>query len=106
MAGVLAEQALSRSTLEEAYAHCRRIALGHYENFPVVSWLLPRDLRRHVYAIYAYCRGVDDLGDEADGDRLALLDAWEAELRRAYGGSPQDACFVALADTISRFDIP
>jgi squalene synthase HpnC len=106
MAGVLAEQTLSRPTLEEAYAHCRRIALGHYENFPVVSWLLPRDLRPHMHAIYAYCRGVDDLGDEAEGDRLALLDDWEAELRRCYDGLPVDPRFVALADTIGRFDIP
>ena len=106
MAGVLAEQTLSRPTLEEAYAHCRRIALGHYENFPVVSWLLPRELRPHIYAVYAYCRGVDDLGDEAEGDRLALLDNWETELRRCYNGTASDPRFVALADTIGRFDIP
>lgn len=61
-------------TAEEAYAHCRKIALGHYENFGVVSWLLPRDLRPHMYALCAYCRGVDALGDEAEGGRLALLD--------------------------------
>ena len=103
---MLAEQALPAQTLAQAYAHCRRIALGHYENFPVVSWLLPRELRPHIFAIYAYCRGVDDLGDEAEGDRLALLDEWEAELLRCYNGSPSDARFVALADTIRRFDIP
>jgi squalene synthase HpnC len=103
---LLAEQTPPAPTLAHAYAHCRRIALGHYENFPVVSWLLPRELRPHIFAIYAYCRGVDDLGDEAEGDRLALLDEWEAELRRCYNGSPSDARFVALADTIRRFDIP
>lgn len=93
-------------TLDEAYAHCRRIALGHYENFPVVSWLLPRGLRPHMYAVYAYCRGVDDLGDEAEGDRLALLSEWETELRRCYDGDASDPRFVALGDTIRRFDIP
>jgi squalene synthase HpnC len=103
---VLAQQTLSQPTLEEAYAHCRRIALGHYENFPVVSWLLPRDLRPHIFALCAYCRGVDDLGDEAEGDRLALLDEWEAELQRCYAGAPRDTRFVALDDTIARFDIP
>ena len=103
---MLAEQAPPAQTLAQAYAHCRRIALGHYENFPVVSWLLPRELRPHIFALYAYCRGVDDLGDEAEGDRLALLDEWEAELRRCYDGSPSDVRFVALADTIRRFDIP
>lgn len=102
---MLAEKTAPATTLAEAYAHCRRIALGHYENFPVVSWLLPRELRDPMYAVYAYCRGVDDLGDEAEGDRLSLLDQWEAELRRCYDGSPSDPRFVALADTIRRFDI-
>jgi squalene synthase HpnC len=103
---VLAEQIYSSPSLEQAYAHCRRIALGHYENFPVASWLLPRELRPHIYAIYAYCRGVDDIGDEAEGDRLALLDEWEAELRRAYDACPSDIRFVALAETVRRIDIP
>lgn len=93
-------------SLAEAYALCRRVALGHRENFPVVSWLVPRRLRDPMYAVYAYCRSVDDLGDEAPGDRLALLDECEAELRRCYDGTPTDARFVALADTVRRFDIP
>lgn len=103
---MLAQQTAPPPTLDDAYKHCRRIALGRYENFPVASWLLPRPLRRHVYAVYAYCRGVDDLGDEAEGDRLALLDDWERELRAAYDGSPSDPRFVALANTIREFDIP
>jgi squalene synthase HpnC len=103
---LLAGQALPPQTLAQAYSHCRRIALGHYENFPVVSWLLPRELRPHIFAVYAYCRGVDELGDEAEGDRMALLNEWELELRRCYNGSPSDARFVALSDTIRRFDIP
>jgi squalene synthase HpnC len=103
---LLAENTRTAPTLADAYEHCRRIALGHYENFPVVSWLLPRELRPHVFALYAYCRGVDDLGDESEGDRLALLDEWEAELRCAFNRTPSDPRFVALADTIRRFDLP
>jgi len=103
---MLARKTVPATTLAEAYAHCRRIALGHYENFPVVSWLLPRERRSAMYAVYAYCRGVDDLGDEAAGDRLALLDEWEQELGRCFDGAPSDLRFVALADTIRRFDIP
>jgi squalene synthase HpnC len=63
-------------------------------------------LRRHIYAVYAYCRGVDDLGDEAEGDRAALLDEWERDLRSCYDDSPSDIRFVALQHTIRRFDIP
>ena len=103
---MLAENTRPAPTLADAYEHCRRIALGHYENFPVVSWLLPQDLRPHVFALYAYCRGVDDLGDESMGDRLILLEEWEAELHRAYDGTSTDPRFIALADTIQRFDLP
>lgn len=103
---MLAQDTAPLPSLDAAYAHCRSIALGRYENFPVVSWLLPRSLRQHMYAVYAYCRGVDDIGDEAAGDRLALLDAWERELRAAYDGQPHDARFVALQDTVRRFNIP
>ncbi len=103
---MLAEQLAGRPTREEAFAYCRRLALGHYENFSVVSWLLPGQLRSHMYAVYAYCRGVDDLGDEAEGDRLVLLDEWEQELWRCYEGTATDIRFIALEETVQRFDIP
>ncbi len=95
-----------RQEVAWAFAYCRKVALRHYENFTVVSWLLPRRLRPHMYAVYAYCRGVDDLGDEAEGDRLALLDGWEEELWRAYEGRARHPVFVALQETIAQFGIP
>lgn len=103
---MLTERVTRQSGLADAYAFCRRAALGRRENFTLASWLLPRPLRRHMYAVYAYCRGVDDLGDEAEGDRLALLDEWERELRACYGGRPSDIRFVALQHTIQKFHIP
>ena len=53
--------------VDEAYARCAELAKSHYENFTVGSWLLPKEKRRHIYAIYAFCRTVDDLGDEHQG---------------------------------------
>lgn len=103
---MIAEGPARSYSLAEAFAYCRRLATSHYENFTVASWLLPRALRPHMYAVYAYCRGVDDLGDEAEGDRLALLDDWEGELRRCYDGSSRHPTFVALRETVRRFDIP
>jgi squalene synthase HpnC len=94
------------ATLEEAYALCLRLARSHYENFTVASWLLPRDKVRHVAALYAFCRTVDDLGDEAEGDRLALLEAWEEDLRRCYTGTPHHPYLQALQATIHTFQIP
>jgi squalene synthase HpnC len=89
-----------------AYAWCRRYTLAHEENFTVVSWLLPKPLRPHFYAVYAFCRWTDDLGDEAAGDRLALLDAWEAELRACYEGKRSRPLFIALGRTVETCAIP
>ncbi len=93
-------------TLRDAYRWCERYARRHDENFTVVSLFLPRRLRRHFFAVYAFCRYTDDLGDEAEGDRLALLDAWEQELREALAGEASRPLLVALARTIARCEIP
>jgi len=94
--------------LAEAERYTSWLATHHYENFHVVSWMLPRHLRRHFYNVYAYCRWADDLGDEvADPARaLELLDWWESELNLCYEGRPSHPVFVALAPTIREFDIP
>jgi squalene synthase HpnC len=95
-------------TLEEARAWCRQLAESHYENFHVATWFLPRALRPHFQAIYAYCRISDDLGDEV-GDQsaaLALLDLWGRELDACYEGRARHPVFVALAETIRACSIP
>jgi squalene synthase HpnC/squalene synthase HpnD len=95
-------------TVVEAEQYTHWLATHHYENFHVVSWMLPRRLRRHFYNVYAYCRWADDLGDEV-GDAahaLQLLDWWENELNLCYEGRPSHPVFVALAPTIRAFDIP
>ncbi|MHB8375621.1 MAG: squalene synthase HpnC [Dehalococcoidia bacterium] len=96
----------SRGGAREAYAWCRRYARRHDENFAVVSWFLPARLRPHFFALYAFCRWTDDLGDEAEGDRLAQLDAWECDLRACFGGQRTQPLFVALGRTIDQFAIP
>ncbi len=93
-------------SLAESYAYCADLARSHYENFTVISRFTPRQHRPALEAVYAFCRHTDDLGDEAEGDRLALLDEWEAELTRAYTGEPTHPIMVALQDTIRRAQIP
>ena len=94
----------SPMSVDEAYAFCGRIARSHYENFTIASWLMPRAMRPHMHAIYAYARYADDFADEQHS--LAQLDEWERELDLAYAGRPRHPVFVALAETIRRFDIP
>ena len=95
-------------SLAEAQQYCARLANSHYENFSVVTWFLPRHLHQHFYNVYAYCRISDDLGDEV-GDKqqsLILLDQWEAELEQCYSGEPRHPVFVALRETVRKFDVP
>lgn len=100
-----AAQPLDRAAAE---AYCKRLATSHYENFPLVSWLLPPDLHQHFYNVYAYCRWADDLGDEV-GDRarsLELLKWWRTELLACYAGETRHPVFIALQPTIEQFAIP
>ncbi len=76
------------------------------ENFPVASPLLPRGTRSHLLAIYGFARLVDDLGDEAPGDRLAGLDWLERELDLVYEGTPGHPLMRLLVTTVNRFDVP
>ena len=90
--------------IAEAYAFCGRLARSHYENFTVASWLMPRALRPPMHALYAYARIADDFADVDHS--IAKLDEWERELDAAYAGAPRHPVFVALADTIGRFELP
>src|SRR5271155_2700556 len=95
-------------TVADAQAYTRWLATHHYENFAVVSWLLPKSLHQDFYNVYAYCRWADDLGDEVpDGARaLELLDWWGHELRLCYDGRPAHPVFVALRRTVEAKKIP
>ncbi|HOJ05335.1 MAG TPA: squalene synthase HpnC [Bacteroidota bacterium] len=99
----------SSASLTADYAHCQRIVRGHYENFPVASIALPRRLRPHVAAVYAFARHADDLADEGSrstDERLRLLDAWREELHRCTRERSALPEFRALGDTLLRFSIP
>lgn len=96
-------------TLPESLAYTRWLATGHYENFHVVSFLLPKGLHQDFYNVYAYCRWSDDLGDEMGdpAESLRLLAWWGGELDALYGGqAPTHPVFMALRETVERRDIP
>lgn len=94
---------------EQAVSYTRWLARNHYENFHVVSFLLPKRLQQDFYNVYAFCRWADDLGDEI-GDTarsLELLSWWREQLRAMYQGrETRHPVFVALAQTAARHDLP
>jgi squalene synthase HpnC len=109
--------------LAAAYASCARDARTHYENFPVASWLVPRHMRHHVAAVYAFARAADDFADEGTrsvDERHRLLDSWLCRLRDAVSESPPpprrpivegepantNEIFLALGATIREKQLP
>jgi len=82
------------------------LPLHEHENFSVASVVLGRRAQRHLLAIYGFARLVDQLGDEAPGDRGALLDALEHELELTYGGLPRHPLMQRLQVTVEACALP
>ncbi len=97
-----------RFSAAESAAYTTWLATHHYENFHVVSWLLPDSLHQDFYNVYAFCRWADDLGDEIGDpvESLRLLRWWEAELHRCYAGQASHPVFIALRETVARHQLP
>ncbi|MCX6166124.1 MAG: squalene synthase HpnC [Ignavibacteriae bacterium] len=96
--------------LENAYKKCREIATGHYENFPVASFLFPKKNRKYIYSIYAFARVADDIADSDRlivGEKLKRLDLMWNNLEKIENGeNVEDEIFFALTDTIKTLNIP
>ncbi len=86
------------------------MSVGHYENFPVASVLLPARLRHPIGVIYRFARSADDFADEGDlrpGERLALLEGYRQELAKVDCGSPlTDPLFIQLREIASEHALP
>ncbi len=113
-------QAMGRTwTHREALEYTRWLATHHYENFHVVSFLLPKRLHQDFYNVYAFCRWADDLGDEIGDpqESLRLLKWWRGELAAMFegggfessgfeGGKVSHPVFVALKGTAAQYRLP
>jgi len=94
----------SENELRAAYRECRRQARRHYENFPTASYLVPRDKRDALAAIYAFARYADDIADEPGIENpLEKLADWRAQLADCYAGKLDHPIFLALRDSADRF---
>ncbi|MGZ6227839.1 MAG: presqualene diphosphate synthase HpnD [Candidatus Binataceae bacterium] len=99
------------AALREDYARCASITRRSSSNFYYAFMLLPAERRQALYSVYAFCRFVDDIaddavGDEAGGQPAKLLARWREELERVFNGSPTHAISRALAYNVRRFAIP
>jgi 15-cis-phytoene synthase len=95
------------ASLAADYERCAEITRRSSSNFYYAFMLLPAERRRALYAVYAFCRFVDDIADDESIREPALLLArWREELDRAYGGAPTRPVSRALADAARRFSIP
>ena len=95
-------------SVADGEAYCRQLATSHYENFPLIARLLPRELRQPFFNVYAFCRWSDDLGDELADRELSsrLLAWWRGELARCWaGGEMTHPVFVALQRTAGEFTL-
>jgi phytoene/squalene synthetase len=92
----------------EALDYTRWLANHHYENFHVVSWLLPKKLHQDFYNVYSFCRWADDLGDEIGEkqESLRLLAWWSEQLDRMYEGEAEHPVFMALRETARKHTLP
>jgi squalene synthase HpnC len=95
-------------THQEAELYTRWLATSHYENFHVVSFLLPKKLHQDFFNVYSFCRWSDDLGDEMGDpeESLRLLAWWRTHLDAMYAGQTTHPVFVALAGTARKHDLP
>ena len=116
---------VSAGSLAQAYAACDALARSHYENFPVASMLVPKLMRPHIAAVYAFARRADDMADEGTAsaaERRAELDAWQRRLHAAVespvlnvvaglsrtdgSASADDLMLSAAAHSIRTLDLP
>jgi hydroxysqualene synthase len=92
----------------ECFRYCEALARARHHNFPVASRFLPEALRPHVFSLYAFVRGIDEIAAEPrfEGRRSQELDRWEDHLIRAFHGEAEHPVFVALGETARRLDLP
>ncbi len=100
---------------DEAFTHCEKITKRHYENFPVASFLIPKDKRKYVYAVYSFARYADDIADSSilsSEEKLIRLNFLEQELDRRLNGQLENLheetkyTFLALYKTLKDLNIP
>ncbi|MCC5934283.1 MAG: squalene/phytoene synthase family protein [Candidatus Cyclonatronum sp.] len=103
--------------LRQAYTHCRLITREYAKTFYMATRLLPNKKQRSIFAIYALCRFIDDLVDEAEDlvmkkqlnpeQIVQMLESWKDKLQRTYNGEViEHPILLAMSDTLRQYHIP
>ena len=95
--------------LDACYRYCEALCRARHHNYPVASFFARSGLRKHIWAIFAFARVADDIADEPayEGRRTRELDRWDEQLHASYfDHAPEHPVFVALADTVRKFNLP
>ena len=90
-------------SVSNAYTQALTFAKSHYENFPVVSLLIPKKLRKHIAIVYWFARTADDIADEgniSEEIRLKRLNEFESNFRKSLEGDSGNSYEIALSNTI------
>lgn len=100
---------------DEAFLYCEKITKAHYENFPVASFLIPKEKRKYVYAVYSFARYADDIADSSiltSEQKLEKLDRLELDLQKITSGEFENLndatkfTFIALYQTLQDLNVP
>ena len=97
-----------KSEIEEIYSQAVKLARSHYENFPVVSFLIPKHLVPHIAIFYMFARKADDIADEGnlpDEKRIELLNQQKNYLTASLNNAPSSPFWNTLANTIEKFKL-
>ena len=89
--------------MDSAYKSAIAFAKAHYENFPVISFLIPKKLQKHIAVIYWFARTADDFADEGElnpEERLKRLNDFEEKLTSTLNGNPKNEFIAGLVNTI------
>jgi squalene synthase HpnC len=94
--------------LSACYRYCETLCRARHHNYPVASMFARSQLRKHIFALFAFAQVADDFADEPafEGRRVRELDRWDEQLHAAYRGHAEHPVFVALADTVDKFALP
>jgi squalene synthase HpnC len=94
--------------LKKAYKDAIDFTNAHYENFPVISIMVPKQLRKHVAVIYRFARQADDLSDEGNIDtneRIKKLEAYEESLTGCINNNCDSPFWACVKNTIDQCNL-